>query len=444
MHEWKRDELHSHCTLASLFVMKLYARYLSVLIVITYYTGILTFIEGRGGIEIPAIVLSFCFLVASLPLILRRMSLRLTPLIIWCWIYLLVLLLGLASAEDPSFAVSYFAGRVGWIVAIIACTIVFSNSSGREQAIRTTMTMAVLSAFWNLLGFLLPAVNAGGGGRAYGLHLNPNSSGIALVLGMIVTDNSVPAHRRLAFRLLIGAGVLATFSRTAILAWLLAMVIGYRSNLQGLIRPSFIPYAAIAVTSIMFALLSGGSLWEPIRDRISGYGLTSRVEFFTEGSLDNSSIHVRMDVARTALDIAMEEPLFGHGTASVASTPAFANVGGTHNVYLEGAMDYGFFGVLLYLLLPISAVTVVEAKRVHVMTALQYVAVFWFAGLFVQNSIYHLYFMVTLALVAAVVTDCKRSKLGPTLSTGSPDVPIPPQRTCRNGQRRRRSSPRFA
>lgn len=381
--------------------MRVYSTTVTALIVFFLYSGIFDFVRASGVASSNFSAIYGAIFLISLPLISRRLQVAFYPLLAWLFCYLALVAGGLSRVENPSVSVPYALARLAWVLAVLGCLLIFSYKGNLDIAVTCIVSLSICMSILSCIQFFYPSLLSTQSGRATGLYSNPNSNGIALVLGMSVAASKVPERYRIFYRLLIGAGVLATFSRSSILAWLLVMIIESREVYRGLLRPPYALIASACMVLIAISVFWTPSVIAPLSSRVESYNLTSRIQFFTSGNLDNNSIRVRQEIAKSAFNEFEKSPFLGRGTGSVLADPILNQAGGTHNIYLEGALDYGMLGMLLYFLLPISAV--IRTQRRYLETAAAFSLAFLALGWFSQNGIYHSYFLVTLAIAACLV-----------------------------------------
>jgi hypothetical protein len=173
---------------------------------------------------------------------------------------------------------------------------------------------------------------------------------------MIVTLRSVSARWRALYALALLVGVLATFSRTALLAWLLAATAFWWTR----VIPRYSLLVGMLVVGIGAAVLMqfvlGGGLGADVKSFNVGESL-SRVQWLTElggggdsgvsitsGGQDDSTT-IRLAVLRDAMAMFANHPLLGNG---LASTVTWNHPVSTHNIYAAHLADYGIIGILIF------------------------------------------------------------------------------------------------
>jgi O-antigen ligase len=180
-------------------------------------------------------------------------------------------------------------------------------------------------------------------GRAAAMFINPNLAGEAIlhivVLGFAVLDR----RYRMPLFLLAGIAILTTFSRAAIIAWMV---------LLGLfIYKRTLPKSAVISLSIAIGILLVfiGSFESYISSREefedAATNILSRLNFFSSFTFDDDSSEERAGVIQAGWELFLQNPLFGSGAGA---THFWRHRGSTHNQLLLLAAEYGVMGILLW------------------------------------------------------------------------------------------------
>lgn len=193
-------------------------------------------------------------------------------------------------------------------------------------------------------GLLYPTETPGAVlGRAAAMFINPNMAGEAMLLLFLLGCTSVPPRWRGPLFLLCGAAILTTFSRAAILAWgLLLLVLAAHRTL---------PKSALAgaLAALALAAASMGSVEAYLAGRAEFEGassnLASRLNFFSDVKFDDDSSEERAAVVKAGWQLFTQNPVFGAGAGATAFWSLRAS---THNQLLLLAAEYGIFGIWLW------------------------------------------------------------------------------------------------
>jgi O-antigen ligase len=243
---------------------------------------------------------------------------------------------------------SMISTRIQYILFAMMFGFAVYTASGKAYlyaaaALAVLLPCAVLADF-AAPGFFYPTdINGAVLGRAAATFINPTMAGEAL-LHVFLLACAVTARRyRALLFLLVGAGVLATFSRGSIITWavLLAILTWYRT----------LPRAAVLLTlaAVGALILSLGS-FENYLDSRDGFegaasNILARLDFFSSFSFDDDSATERASVAAAGWELFLQNPVFGAGAGA---TQFWALRGGTHNQLLMLAAEYGVFGIALW------------------------------------------------------------------------------------------------
>jgi O-Antigen ligase len=227
-----------------------------------------------------------------------------------------------------------FGLQVHAIGFILACVVIFDDPKVLATVKLGVAWATLLGVGLNLYELFHPGTFSSTSGRAAGLYIDANASGMALVLGALVGLTAIPPRWREIFLMLTSAGVLATFSREAILALAIVTagaVIGRALSLQRLI------IGAAAVCALFSVLELGNSLresksWDPTN--------FARLSFAT----GDSSAQERFQLGRHVLEEFEAAPLFGHG---FGTDVYWSEIQPSHDFFLDMLANYGVLGIFL-------------------------------------------------------------------------------------------------
>ena len=183
-------------------------------------------------------------------------------------------------------------------------------------------------------------------GRAAGLYVNPNISGQQLVMGMVLSVFVVPKKFRWWYCLFVATGMILTFSRGAILLWMVAMLGLAWGNVFVLPRRLSFSAIGLGVGLLSVALVAGnwvGVFKSAGLDSYLNANTTSRIGESFLDQKDYSSTS-RALVAEQGMSMFLEKPLFGWG---VGATKNPETAIAPHNMYLLMGIEYGIGGVFI-------------------------------------------------------------------------------------------------
>jgi hypothetical protein len=222
---------------------------------------------------------------------------------------------------------------------LTACLLLLSFPAARRIS-RVSLVFAVLlGVLLNLVDVAQPLTFSPFLLRSTGLYLNPNISGIALVLGSLAGWEIVPVKWRSSFYGLVLLGVLPTFSRSAILV---TVGMGPALCWAGLMRWKEWGLATFAVgglaLGVVSLMLASGTI--PLDGSVI-QDLVLRLTLSTE----DYSTEDRLVVMREAVAMISRAPWFGHGTGA---SYLWALDRSSHNMYLNLMVDHGVWACLLF------------------------------------------------------------------------------------------------
>jgi hypothetical protein len=298
----------------------------------------------------------FLFCLLSLPLVLKRMSVwnaLKSPIAFWCFGFALLTVLSFFLAESD---MAWEAVRIRFldIIVIFAFLMIFWEPGAIRLARKTLVAVVLIAVALNIYELFAPMTFSRVLGRSAGLFVDSNMAGEALVLGMILSFTVLEHRYRVPFILVTGVGVLVTFSRASILAWLIAatgILLAGRVHLKHVLLTgvgAFIVASVILLPRLDQLLTT----WE--RTGVLNVNVLERLTWFSDpsGTSDHSSWE-RMYVAKQAWEKIADHPLLGSGTGSAHQQSIQGTA--THNQYLSFMIDHGIFGVLILPLFILAA-----------------------------------------------------------------------------------------
>jgi len=267
------------------------------------------------------------------------------PLVVWCFGFAWVTMLWFLGSSQSEKASEVVRMRLSATMLTLSCLMIFSSPSA-IRSVRWALVFAVLfGVAFNIYDFFVPGPFTEVPGRGAGLYLNANTSAEALVLGMILSVMVLPPSWREPFLLLAGIGVFVTFSRSGIMAWIIA-VSGLFVFAKGL-------QAKNLVRTVLLSLLVMGIVLLPKLDAIlATMDQTGVITKDTEERFawlinpfevaDTSGLS-RKHVMQQALEKFADHPWVGNGTGSMYELFSIA----PHNQYLSYMLDHGVLGTII-------------------------------------------------------------------------------------------------
>jgi len=226
-----------------------------------------------------------------------------------------------------------YLSRSNMLAFMVSCIVIFDG----EDVLRITTWLVVLATLGavvlNAYDLVYPGTFSEVAGRGAGLFINPNGAGMAIVVGCLIGLPVLPKYWRELFLVVCSLGVLATFSREAILAQFI-VVVG-----AGIARAVSMRMLAVGGTlaMLLFAAFSLGQILEQ-----GGVLSSDNMSRLSMGTADNSTAH-RLEDAEQTLNAFEEAPILGQGIG----TDEYWSGEPAHNMYLRLMADQGIVGLLI-------------------------------------------------------------------------------------------------
>lgn len=237
------------------------------------------------------------------------------------------------------------------IIMLISLAVAIRISSAQRFVSYSAVGLAVMGALINFKDFVDPTFSAVPG-RAAGFYENPNVSGAMLVyLGLIgsIWIGIVPTY---VLWSVVSLGVALTFSRSAWIMLILALIgLAFQGRLgRGRGRIFFVAIISLIVAGIFFSLISGHLYYLVARSPLAEYLDPNTVaRLGASGSLvDDYSSFERAGVLQAGWRAFLDAPILGHG---LGFTREWDQPVSTHNMFVLFLAERGIIGCVLYLLL---------------------------------------------------------------------------------------------
>lgn len=377
---------------------------LAIAAILAFFTDINSYLYTSGIVSQPPLFWILGFAVASIPLIFSRDKYIPTSVILWCFGFIFVSLLWFVLFPGSGeLAFEELRKRLLAVIFLIAMAFIFSRNPTIHYLTRWAIFLAVLITVFNsIYEFFNPAAfNAlGNGGRVTGFYLNPNSNGCALILGMIFSVSILQPIYRLPFVYLVGIGVFLTFSRGAILGWLITVII---FTVAGVLHFNKILYWILGIGTFIISL--GSQWWQELLQNLDlNANSLERIAWFQNISTSDSedSADSRLEVAQLAWQMFMKHPFLGNG---IGSTLTWNVEISTHNIYLYYMADHGIIGVLILPVLVYGAIRHARGETKYIGLAFAVFILLW--GLFSHNVLEERYILILFSLMAGMTEGSK-------------------------------------
>ena len=226
-----------------------------------------------------------------------------------------------------------FGLQVQAIGFMLACVVIFDHPRVLALAKTGIVLATLLGVGLNLYELFHPGTFSSTSGRAAGLYVDSNCSGMALVLGCLLGLTVIPPRWREIFLMFAAAGIIVTFSREAMLAFAILVAgaaLGRAVSLHRLVVGGAVACALFSVFELSNSL-RGTESWNAANFK--------RLSFATG---DASAVE-RLQLGHRMLEEFEAAPLFGHGFG----TDEYWGYIQSHDFFLNMLANYGILGVFL-------------------------------------------------------------------------------------------------
>lgn len=358
------------------------------------------------------------FLVAAIPLYFSLFTRRKYipyPIVIWCVGYFSVSLFSILTVVQTDFAIQDLETRILTIIFLLLMLLIFSKYPIVQLLARYAILIAAFISVFNIIYELLNplafgTINTviGGDERPAGFYIDPNEAGCGLILSMILSVDLLKPKYRFPFALMVGFGVLLTFSRGAIFSWFVTVI---TFIITGIISRHQISYW-ILVTATILILLSSQleklpTLKAPDGSILLNENMLDRIAWI-ENPLSNKN-HTdtsRLSLAESSWQKFANQPFLGSGIGSsrmeeVDSSESEPGWGKQpHNMYLVFMIEHGFLGFLFLPTLLWAAIWNVRGKIKQIGISLATFLLIW--GIFSHTILSDRYTLLAVALMASI------------------------------------------
>lgn len=323
-------------------------------------------------------------------------------MVLWCLVYLVMALVWTPLADSQHWAVQ----ELSYVITTLIFVLVSCAALPRilpetlRKILWVTVLVAVVSIIYDVLypGTMLATTiteTSTGNifGRAAGFYMNPNNAGFSvLLIAICLVFLCSPVGSSWAMGIAF-IGVVLTFSRGAISAWIIAM---FFFTLTGRV-PRYL--SGVVIVAVAAFLVYGSNIIMFLDNKLEGNWSNSlgRIGFFISGKATDDSSASRVDVALSALDEFFQSPVLGRG---LGYSQAWSSSGygiNTHNIYLKHALDFGLVGFLVYPLFLVAALY--TRNGFHNKDALSVFIILFLLGFNSHNMMESAIFIITLCIL---------------------------------------------
>ncbi|HEY8446660.1 MAG TPA: O-antigen ligase family protein [Thermomicrobiales bacterium] len=332
--------------------------------------------------------------------------LQVRPLLLWGAGYLLMSIAWYFPSRQDDIAYQEVQTRVLSVIFLALMLFLFAGPAEQRLARQTIALVQLVAIGLNIYELFNPLTFSKIPGRSSGLFENSNPCGAALVLGLILSYGVVPSRLRLPFVLATGVGIVTTFSRSAMLGWVLVSGnLAFRSGLS-IQRLRAVAAAGVLIVGFIFS-----PWWRQLEQKLEQRGalnldLIQRLAFFTTGRASDDSANERYSVLVKGWELFTNHPFIGNGTGAARDLPGFDV--STHNIYVYLLVDHGILG--LAIMAGLLVATLWGAGRATAEVAWPFGLFLAVWGMFSHNVLEERYILLAVALVASMVASARHAR----------------------------------
>jgi O-antigen ligase len=378
-----------------------YQHFLSIIATFLFFSNIPDYLYAAPLLPIVPLVWIVALAIFSIPFLGKAANIP-KPLLAWMIFYILISMLSLMTVSGDEISFTDFRAKVLSVLFIVVMYALYQQKSV-AHARYTMLVVVAMSVMNNFIELFSPRFfSESNVGRPAGFYIDPNQTGCAIMLGMLLGITVVPKANRWIVLVVSGVGIMATFSRGAIIGWLLCtLIMIFGKILSDQRRKILVPAVILVIFLVSINPLQ--MMADYFKGDTSGasWDIVNRLEEFQNPSAKEDSAMARQAVATGAMLMFSQHPFWGNGLASTRKWMV-ADVS-THNMYLYFMADNGILGILF---LPGAIFAVVYRNKGEERTILICFAVFitiW--GLFSHEVLAERYTLSSFAFLAAMNTN---------------------------------------
>jgi hypothetical protein len=375
----------------------------SIIVTFLFFADLPEYFDRTGLIPINALQTIIISCVLALPFVKKLRDMP-WPVTAWLVMYLIFNLIWLAIFPVDETVMQYFRMRVLTVVYIPLMYVLFHQKSLRHIQI-VIIVVGLMSVFNCCLQLISPEiflVTEKESPRPAGFYVNPTKTGAALILAMIFGIDIIRQKFRIPYMLILGLGIVVTFSRSGMITWLICFLI-YIFTRVATDKPRRLLIWLVTVATIFTVANPLPLIIEPLADAgLVSYSVKGRLEWTQDASKSegDESANERKDVARLGWLTYTNHPFLGTGIASTYKWEARVS---THNMYLYMMAEHGITGVLVFLLM--IAAPLYQNRGINLAMKSSFVAFMLVISFFSHNVMEERYLIMSIALLAAMNTN---------------------------------------
>ena len=379
---------------------------LAVGAVAIFFTKLDIFLEQQGfGIPLYWFM---AFFLASIPLwpsVLSR--LKYIPPLIFVWFGLYLAMSSVSILVLPTMpSIQLLENQIRSIIFLLLMLLLFSKYTLVQTWTKVAiLVVSLMNVFNHIYEFINPlafgALHAEG--RPGGFYIDSNEAGCALIMGMIFAIDLIKPKYRLFFALVIGLGVVLSFSRGAMLGWLITVLFFLFTK----VIPRYqISYLAISLAVIIFLITTQTKNLTYLQTAdgkpLFNKSTLGRIEFLAD-PLSEKQDTSRLLLLEDAWHSFAEQPFFGKGLGGAGHSRYTSNAGTAqqpHNTYLKFMIEYGFLGFILYPFLIFATTWNGQGKVKKYSFAFALFLLIW--GIFSHTTVSSFFILLAIAFMACL------------------------------------------
>jgi hypothetical protein len=320
-----------------------------ITITISIFLNLFFYIPYARIISVPGYILySLVFIFVFFYYFIYKIKININKeLFLWFILYFFInsfyiLLNGFGEEEFK-----YYIPVIMSIPIFLSLSLLFNLDNTNLNLTRKSITIGIIVGVILLItDFIKPGYfisNSDTLERAVATYGNSNIAGAVIILGMILTIDIIQKKFKFFYIVFLFLGILVTFSRSNIIIFFIILLF---MTYQNKISKHLLIFLVSSIFLFLIILIFGGFqfLHDTFDMNISN-NLINRINFFVDNNnADLSNISERKTVLLAALEIFMNNPIFGAG---FASTRIWEYPVGPHNTIMMTFAEFGIFAILI-------------------------------------------------------------------------------------------------
>lgn len=391
---------------------------LATMFLLAFFTNFDTYLSYAIGTPPPKFWI-VTFAIASTPLILSRKERKnYIPKAILFWVYgyftLSLISFILYSSDQLQSSIEELNNRILSVIFILTSLLVFSKDFRVQHWSRLIiLVITFMNVITNITGLLYPEAfvtiiesqSALETGRSAGFYVDANRAGCVLIIGMIFCIGLFKQRYRLPFALIILVGILVTYSRSALISFLIVIVI-LISKREISSKNLFTWFSIVGFTIWLllspawFNQQSLGGLEDVFLENKNLDRITNIYSGSDNTTFDESALS-RAYIAELTWQKFLQSPILGNGIGYGLELANETGLGiRSHNMYLSYMVEHGFLGALILPLLVLFS-TKSSCKKTKGMN-IAFATLIFFWGFVSHNILEQHEFLISFSLISTM------------------------------------------